>query len=943
MKEEFYKAASNIDDVVEHLGPAQIAELEKKFKVKGAWEYFVREKLPNVDNVLDWLDALKDRGYFAGDRNPRPQEVKDQPGCYTIPFWNVLPFLEKVAEENKNNPTPEITDALVEIIDGIIQYRDEKDQRIDNYRTDWFMTKIIFKLPAEKWNDKHIDFVRIAVKSPFGGDLVENAIGEIMLSELIQNSKKDLILRLLNIMLDYERTGKGGRKEIEPIVKKYWIKDALLKHTEGIVKLCGAEAARIGIEKIKGLIKEEDGRFSYTWIPTIEESLQSRSWDSYEDHLINFVRDILEKCNEGEAKSLTEELLQEEDEVFKRIAVHTVNKRYGLLKDMFWNYKGNLYEAAQHEVYELLKGHCKELDEAEISRVIKWVDEIEYTNIEEENRRRAEAWKRKELLSALLESGDARVRALYNKYDEIAPGKLEHPGFPVWSESGCVEDVSPVEFSEVIKWPNEKIAEYLREYKQEKPEWGLRRVSTQGLMICFRKCVRENPEKFATDLRAFLSVPQIYQNELLNGFNDAWEAKKEFTIEKVLDYIEALLGSDEFWNEKYGNKQYNYRNGIISQMAEFIEGGTKNDDHAFDAKCLPQIEKILLGLVQKAESRIRDTRRIVDMLLVSPRANVFSAMVNYSLRCARLSGKKEGIKWPNAIRDEFTKRVDRTVEGSLDFALTVTQYLPNLMYLDKEWVFANIERIFAIEDEERWKVVFGGYLEYSQHVYEEFYGFLREKGHYRKAIETEFEDKYIVEKLVQHVAIGFLEGWEDVDNPESLIAFLLRRKDPEQLSELIGFLNTIKEGEPRKNLEAKIKSLWGALFGLLGKEQGKKEYQHVISKLHMWVGIVPVIDEDVKNWAKLTAKYIGIDWNGDGLVEYLAKHVDKTPQNVGEIYVTMLENGTYPDIGKKDIIRIIQSLYEHGEEKIADTICNMYGEVGLYFLREIYEVHHKKD
>ena len=47
----------------------------------------------------------------------------------------------------EKNPVVEITDALVDIVDGVISYRDAEGKRIENYRTDWFMIKIIFKLP----------------------------------------------------------------------------------------------------------------------------------------------------------------------------------------------------------------------------------------------------------------------------------------------------------------------------------------------------------------------------------------------------------------------------------------------------------------------------------------------------------------------------------------------------------------------------------------------------------------------------------------------------------------------------------------------------------------------------------------------------------------------------------------------------------------------------
>jgi hypothetical protein len=945
MTGEFYRNVAEVDKLIE-LGPNEEYVLEQFFGLISAnrsLEDYSFKKLSESQIAPEWILSLKDYGSFDANKNPPPKEVKDQPGSYTIPFWNVLPFLEKVAEENKKNPRTDVTDALVEIVDDVINYRDAGGKRVENYHTDWFITKIIFKLPPERWKDDHIDFMRIAVKSQFGGDLVESAIGEIMLPALIKNDKKDLLLKLLSTTLDFEKTGKGGRKEIEPIVKKYWIKDALMKHTENITKLCGIEAARIGIGKIREINAIDTNLLSYLRIPTVERSSQIMFEDDYAYQLVAFVREILEKSRPEDVRALIEEILKDDSSILKRIAIHVINKRYDVIKNLFWEHQENLCEVANHEVYELLKAHCQELDKPEVDKVIAWSEEIKYPKRAGKEREMVEAWKRKELLTAILASENPEVIALYEKYDQIAPGKLDHAGLPVWHETGAVHDISPIEAAELQEMTNSEIAAYLRDYKQ-KDTWGLEQISEEGLRSEIEKCVCDNPQKFAEDMNAFLDVPTKYQYSIVIGFTKAWQAKKDFSVAQVLDFIENLIRSEKLWGKIVGeSKKDAYEAWIISRITDLIEEGVRNDEHAFAEGCLPQIERLLDLLLEETPSYISDSSRVLDSILGSPRANVFSAVILYALRYARLYKKEDEIRWPESIKRNFTKYLDPSIEQPPDFILTVMRYLPNLIYLDKQWVFENIPRLLPLKETNRWKIAFEGYLTYTGHVYEELYSKLRAEGHYFQALNTDFGERDASEKLVQHIAIGFLEGWEDVEDPNSLISTLLKNRQKSQLSELVSFLGQVREGKPREKLEGRIKQIWGALYSILVKEQGNQEYQKVAAQLYSWLGLIQEIDEEIKDWMKLTAKYIHIHWYEYGLVEELARHVEKTPQYVGEIYIEMLNAGAYayPDYKKEDTIKIVETLYQKGQKKLANTICNTYGEAGSYFLRDTYQKYNE--
>jgi hypothetical protein len=160
---------------------------------------------------------------------------------------------------------------------------------------------------------------------------------------------------------------------------------------------------------------------------------------------------------------------------------------------------------------------------------------------------------------------------------------------------------------------------------------------------------------------------------------------------------------------------------------------------------------------------------------------------------------------------------------------------------------------------------------------------------------------------------------------------------------MVSFLGRLEGDEPRRKLKDRIKPLWKALFELLAPKQEQPEYQRLIAGLYLWLGVVDKIDGDIQEWAALTARYIRAQYHDTGLVEELAKHVDKTPAEVGDIYIEMLDARAYPDYDEEHIKQIVRSLYERNCKQQANTICNMYAEVGYHFLRELYEEYNKPD
>jgi len=560
---------------------------------------------------------------------------------------------------------------------------------------------------------------------------------------------------------------------------------------------------------------------------------------------------------------------------------------------------------------------------------------------DDDTRSKSIAYKRREWLSALLETGNEKVIAAYQKYEQINPAPIKHPGFnrstEIWAGS-----TSPLTVEKLSSLSNEQIAEYLINFK-ETEVFQKSDPTERGLAQTFEKCVEANPQKFTDDLLPFESISSVYQSSLLHGFLTAWREKKEFDWRALLEFIRQILSLVHFWNVQY-KIGFNYRNWCLSAAADLIAEGTKDDTHAFEAQLLPLAEEILLILVEKTEPSVfTPTDSSLDTLS-SDKGKVFSAIVNYALRFARTSKSEyTDCRWPYTIRADFTKRLDRSVEPSLEFSYILGYYLPYLMYLDKEWVHLNINHIFPKQDEDHWQAAFSGYLLHPG-VREEFHSLLKTHGHYRKALSTRFADTEVRNKLVNHICTGWIEDSETLDDKTSLIHLLIHSDNPNLLADMVYFFSRRADNLFDK-VKVKVMPAWCALFEVLSQHSEKVEYQRVLSPLSQWIGLIDEIDDEVLAWIKVSMNYLdkvpGYAFTLSSVIEALQKHVLITPKKVGEIYWEIPERGMQflEQTQKNEVEETVRTLYKKGYKDIADEICNRFGKAGVDFLRSVYGEH----
>ncbi|APH11914.1 hypothetical protein ASJ33_01470 [Dehalococcoides mccartyi] len=949
--EFFYHDVEHIDKIIarENPSPSEIKIMIDVFLLKDGYQHYFFSRLKQ----LNWLAFLKLYGFF--DRNPWPVEVENQPGSYTMPRWSVLDYLEWCSTQITENENSAFGEALMDIVRSVSKYRDPNGKRNDNYITDWVFIKIMANLPDQFLTIEDVDLVATYLESRWKSTLIGPEIGSKLLPAILRRGQIEKSLKLFNIATSVKWVNEVGDSSPDSIIDVYWLNDLFERNIGSLASACPLEAAEILINRIQEIIERKPSEFNIFEVAAIEDHSQD---DLHKGRLPNVIvrgtRDLLNASvtrDKESALNMLAGLFKREHPIFRRLAFSVISMNwqvcsplYKLLANrrMFNDYN------IKHEVYVFLKQNFSAFPQEEKDRVIDWIESGPEKEDKEDVEGKRQAYWKQGWLSAVAPSGYPKAQELYEKYKTLTNIEPDHPDFSSWMEMGWGPDLSPISVDILVQKNNSDIANYLSSYKQSGITW--KGPSREGLQGALSEAVRTHAEKFYVDLHPFTQVPIDYQYRIIGGFRKAWEEKTDLDWEKIISFCTQIVMPNEFWVKSEQNGESNLRDIIVSEIADIITDGTRDDSRAFPQNLLPQAEELLLFLLIKVESKLERPDDLLFEVLNSAKGRVLTALINYSLRVARLSNQSTTTKWSGKVKDEFTKRLDRTIEPDPRFSLTLGRYLPNLYYLDKQWVESNINLILPKNIEEHWQATMEGYLLHGK-VYSTIYDLLRSNEHYQKAVETTFRDKEARKHLIQHLSIGYLLEKEEIDDQASPFHACLAPWNTESLTEIIWFFWIQREHLVDKDTQeiqtdqqdivkrqtARILKFWRYIYDILkGKNTLTESEKKLASDLCRLTCYIKVLDPDTFEMIIFSAKFADKNFNSSFFIEYLLRLCDTSPSQVGEVYIAMLDSST-PVFDQKIIRATVTKLYESGQVDAANKISNIYGGRNIEFLRDIYE------
>lgn len=879
-----------------------------------------------------WLIQLENEKYFDGSKNPEPVEAKDNPGFYSMPYWGVLTYLEEVAQQNLTEPNKEITESLTRIIEGICRYRNQNKKRIENYRTDYSIFKIICTLPEEYIHDKYFDFVKIGLTSKWDG-LIRHSFNEF-LERLISIDNKDLILKGVELLLTHRKV-EGTFDKVHSIFRSYELQRLLTDFKEKLIPVLGFGLLNLGIQKITKVIELDKSAFNNISIPAIENHEQTSFTDRYDCQLVYLVRDILEQLDSKDIIETLKELLAKEHPIFQRIAIHTIRVRYEEFQELFWNSNENPLDLAlaKHEIYELIKEHSVNFTTEEITKIIDWINSKEYYIPDEfkDDKDKVEksiAYRKKEWLCSLLPSGKGIISDLINELDKINDADVEHPGFDSW-HSSFSGSISPLTMDDIVKQSIEETIIFYNEF--DKQVQNFMGPSTEGLIDMLTLTIRKNTIKYTSDCKPLIDSPSQIRYAWMRGLGESWrDEKQKFGCAEVFATVLQVIQKKEFWASY--NTDDNYNRWFISNLLSFIEDGLRDDNHAFNPDELPKVKEILFNILENDTCSVFDYSDLSMTVLNNSKGKIYMALFQYSLRLARIEGK-DTDRWDSDIKKMMTQNIELNEDNPLLFYV-LGQFLPNIHYLDENWMVQNFVKLFPLDSKNNWSASINGYFFHHRRPNRIHFKLFIEGLHLQEALSSDLIVDESKNNLIQQICTAYLYEFESIEIDKDIIQTLINSKSEGIISNLIYFF-----WNPRfpfeKKVIPKIKPFWIELYKKANKMNDKDLDSYILSGCCKWLNSVDEIDDDIYEVLLDSAAYIN---QGDrySIIESLSKHINNYPEKVGNILFVLFKKEVSYDISRGKLQEMVENLYDKGFKEIADKICLIHGEHGFHFLRGLY-------
>lgn len=920
----FYNTALIIDDVINNFSNESFNTIKELLEDDKFLNYFYYE-LNKKEYKKNYFEILFNNDFFNPDINPKPIPSKRNKEAYGIPYWSALNLLEKVIEQNSKEKDILLTKKLDSLINRFIEYGE-----VENHYTNTFILKAVSSLPIELIKDEHFIFFRETIDSRFGADLFGSDIGKNLINKAIKEKNSILLNKTLELILEYNVTG-NDYKTFKAKIADYWLEDIFEKYSKDIIKLLKVEAISIVVEKIKEIISKDKYSFSLMEINSISDGRNS-GIDDYKRILVNIIRDGLLFLSNIELIKVVNEFYLEEHNIFKRLALFIINKKFVSLENIFWdNFPETLEEQEiKPELFDLIKDNSKVFSEEQINKIIILIEKIDFNKIDdEEKRKRHNAYRRKEWLEAISKSEKKIAKELFTKYNEIIPDEISHPGRPIssWTKFGYdtpedIEMLKDMSFEKQIKYLN-NVAENMIE--------GSRRY--------YKDIMMDKINDLIDNIQLFRGSKRYLQHSVLWTCYDVWRNGVDFKWGNIFKFMNYLFFEDkEFWKEKYNKNDDNYRNYIVSISSELIYEGVRNDNHAFSEEYLQTAKEILLKLYANYNDSENAISRIESSILNTIYGKLYSALINLNLRIARINRLPENERWDSEIKAIFDKELERNSNSSKNFSGILGQYLVNLYWIDKNWLINNINKIFLKSNEEHWKLTMQSYLFFKNQIYKDIYKIFIENDLFETALKL-IEDESSKKRVAELIVAGYLFSFENETEIKKLLEEQFKKNDDISTEAIINYCERVKI---EKEISEKVKFLWAEIH----KNAIEKSYQNnemILSNLCRLTKSFPDITE-INDLLEDSVKLADWNHNVPGLIKIFTKQIEDHPEVVGKLLITLIDSeyNRFYFVKPEEFENLISILYKKCEKGNADYICNKLGEKGLYFLKELWMENNNK-
>ncbi len=906
------------------------------------------EALLERDSFADFFDALSNAGLFSSSNNPRPIATPD--GKYlTIPYWPALDYLEKCARKSREANDFELARKVLSVVKAVSNAVANTEP--DNYHTYHKFAEIVGSVPIETVDASVIDLIPIWLGSKFDTGLVTAALDEGLLSRVLGSTESAQWRKACDVLRHVTAlkrgTNQSGDQKLISIADDYWLREIVRHHMNELGRRVGDCAATLLTERAKEVFRE-NGRDLPTSLlrPAIEDHEQNHEWQRVENTFVEGAREVIANwvdVNPNQAGDFLSGLLADESEIARRLAIYIFAEKWTELGARFLDHldDGLFKLGTLHELYNLLQRRFASFPEQHKAKTLQIINAIE-AKADAERQEKASQLLRLRWLSAIEGKGYRPADDAYSSLadDSALSPIVDHPDFLAYSESRWGFGPSAFTSAELVTFAYDgSLVRRLNDFK-EVDSWN--GPTIRAVSDTLADAVEIDPSVFSRILPKLRSAKYAYQYGVLNGFKRLWDAEGDQhnkvawdkTWETLLGHFESLLSETTLWGPSEPTSSEVLTLGadwIIGLIADFLEAGTKKDEKAYDPSLLPRAWPLIQTLLDKTQGVDAPGEDPMSQAINSHRGKAIEALVNHTLREARLADKADEKShaevWKRA-EPTFDAEVAKAKNANFEFSTLAGAYIANLEYLNRPWLEKNIPALFPLDCEPNLLSGLGG-LAYAPAT-RSIYRLLNQRELIESALGLITKGRHTREKLVERVALAYVWQDEDLDSARMQLFFKNRwTSDLEDIADLYWSFRSQKLDEPVVN-----RILDFLRYCMAWQKQTGEDSADLLQHLARLVVYLRTIGKEEVEWLDRLAAHVGRDFSAFEFSEQLIRLLPQNPPAIAAAFERMVDTQVPYSDYKDRMKELLRELSRHGERersvKIADKLRSIRGMAEIY-------------
>ena len=276
--------------------------------------------------------------------------------------------------------------------------------------------------------------------------------------------------------------------------------------------------------------------------------------------------------------------------------------------------------------------------------------------------------------------------------------------------------------------------------------------------------------------------------------------------------------------------------------------------------------------------------------------------------------------------------------------------MPNLLYLDRQWLEDSLPRIFpsAPEASEYWEAAWDSYVGYVGHFYTDVYRLLRPQ--YVRAVNnmeqgtlTKPRRERPDEKVAEHLMIAYINDLEKLEDRDGLLTQFYRHAPDHVREHAAWFLwRVLEEQKPDKgtDLWLKMRRLLEARVAVTLEPDTSHDIREELSGYAWWLKDAPENLSELYDLLEPIVPYLEVGTQGRHVLEYLARQAEAFPAKASRLLLRMATD--VPDniyLSREGPVRQILETALRSTDAEAKTnvyeIVNLFGERGDYRYKDL--------